>query len=358
MWNSILDTFGRLDQVSCGKVRTARILQFCGLCLIFGLCADGSLFAQAPEGGTAEGGSRSEERRGRGGRGGGRRGGFDAAEMVARLDQDKNGVVTENEIERVPSFIRDSWQQQGLDFKTGVRVEDLQQNAQRGLEEMRRQRDEGGGGRPGDFERSDRPDFIPPRGPDATDSSGSRTLPTGGPTPAMGTGGRTTGQKSRSRVSPLLPDSFQSLDSDLDGQIALYEWRKGKRGPLSQFSQIDSDGDGFLIPKELAKMASAVASSVTAAVPSASVAGTTTPASGPPVVPTTLAPVSVSAEDALKATRAFDLLDKDKSGTVVGAEWGESKRLKPLFEKGGFDLTKPMNKDEFTQGYVRVGTVK
>ena len=60
------------------------------------------------------------------------------------LDQDQNGVITESEIERLPSFIRDRWQQQGLDFSKGVRVEDLQQNAQRGMEEMRRQREEGG----------------------------------------------------------------------------------------------------------------------------------------------------------------------------------------------------------------------
>jgi hypothetical protein len=68
--------------------------------------------------------------------------------------------------------------------------------------------------------------------------------------------------------------------------------------------------------------------------------------------------VPVTAEDALKATRAFELLDKDKSGTVVGAEWSESRRLKPLFEKGGYDLTKPLTKDEFTQGYVRTGAAK
>ena len=358
MGNSILDTFGRPDQVSCGKLRTAGILQIYGLFLMFGLYSAGSLLAQGPEGAAAEAGNRSGERGGRGGRGGGRRGGFDPAEMVSRLDQDQNGMITENELERVPAFIRDGWQQQGLDFQAGVRVEDLQQNAQRGMEEMRRQREAGGEGRSREFERSDRPEFIPPQGPEGNDSPSGGPASTSGSTPAPGAGGKPPRQKSRTRISPLLPDAFHMVDADLDGQIALYEWRKGKRGSLSQFAQLDTDGDGFLIPKELAKSTAAAASPAPGVTPSDGAAGRTPPATGPAITPMTLAPVAVSAEDALKAARAFDLLDKDNSGTVAGAEWGESKRLKPLFEKGGYDLAKPLNKDEFTQGYVRVGAVK
>ena len=361
MWNSILDTFGPLTQVSCGKLRTAGFVRFCGLCLMFGLFTWVSLPAQGPEGNSSEGGRRTEDRSGRRGRGGGGRGSFDPAQMVSRLDQDQNGIITESEIERVPAFIRDSWQQQGLDFSKGVRVEDLQQNAQRGMEEMRRQREEGGGGRPADFERSDRPEFTP-QDPAANGGTGSGASPPAGKPPATGAGNQSTTQKSsRSRVSPLLPGSFQAFDTDLDGQIALYEWRKGKRGPLSQFAQYDLDGDGFLIAKELAKAVASGAAATPAVPPAAGVTAASTVATTAPAstaAPPVLAQVAVSVDAALKATRAFELLDKDKSGTVVGAEWAESKRLKPLFEKGGYDLAKPMTKDEFTQGYVRVGAVK
>jgi hypothetical protein len=130
--------------------------------------------------------------------------------------------------------------------------------------------------------------------------------------------------------------------------------------------QYDLDGDGFLIAKELMK-ASAVAAAPSTAAPATSspaqatattnVANPATPTT-PAAAPASMTPVTVSATDALKATGAFDLLDQDKSGTVVGEEWAKSRRLKPLFEKAGYDLAKPMNKDEFIQGYVRAGAVK
>ena len=351
MWNFILDTFGPLDQVSCGKLRTTGFSGLCGLCLVFGLCTQGNLFAQDAEGGSPAGEQRAEERPGRRGNRGGGRNGFDPTQMIGRLDQDQNGMITENEIENVPASIRQNWQEQGLDFRAGVRVDDLQQNAEQQMEELRRQ----GGGR-GRNRNADRAESTPPE--DLSRSAAAVTGPPslGGPTPAPAITRKSPAPASRSRVSPLLPESFQSFDTDLDGQIALSEWRKGKRGTLSQFAQYDLDGDGFLIAKELAKVASAAVPPApgTAPTPATSAVTTSTPAS--PTIPS--APVAVSAEAALQATRAFELLDKDKSNTVHGVEWAGSKRLKPLFEKGGFDLAKPMNKDEFIQGYVRVGAAK
>ncbi len=345
MRNSFCRTFGQPQPVSCGKFRTTGFVRFCLLCLMFGLFLVGNLPAQGPDGG-------GESRGGEGGRGGGRgeggrgggRGGFDPAQMVSRLDVDQNGIITANEIERMPSFMRDSWQQQGLDFNRGVRVEDLQQSAQRGMEDMRRQREEGGRGR--DFERSDRPEFIPP--PDMGNAGNPSS--SGTPTP----GSSSTAKKPRTRVSPLLPETYKALDTDFDGQIALYEWRKGKRGTMSQFSQYDIDGDGFLIPKELAKTVAA-----TPAVAATAPGVTAPPGTSAPMVPAAPpAPVVVSVDAAVKAGRLFELLDQDKSQTVVGSEWDNSSRLKPMFVKGGVDLSKPLSKDEFTQAFVRVGADK
>ncbi len=347
MGNPISRTFGSSVPVSCGKFRTTGFVRFCLLCLMFGLFLARNLPAQGPDGGRegrgGEGGRGGD--RGEGGRGGGR-GGFDPSQMVSRLDVDQNGIITANEIERMPSFVRESWQQQGLDFNRGVRVEDLQQSAQRGMEDMRRQREEGGRGR--DFERSDRPDFVPPQ--DTGSAGNSNEGRSGRGTSTTGSG--PTAKAPRTRVSPLLPETYKALDTDFDGQIALYEWRKGKRGTLSQFSQSDIDGDGFLIPKELAK--------TIAATPAVAAPGTAAPsATTVPVVPAAPpAPVAVSVDAAVKANRAFELLDQDKSQTVVGSEWDKSSRLKPLFVKGGVDLSKPLNKDEFTQAFVRVGADK
>ncbi len=354
MWNIIPRTFGQPALVSCGKFRIVRFCRFCLLCLTFGLFALQSLQAQGPGGGApSEGGGR-----GGGDRGG--RGGFDPSQFISGMDKDGNGVITANEIEQLPGPFRDRLQQGGMDFNKGVRVEEMQQNFQRQMEERR----QGGGGedrgrdRERGFERSDRPEYTPPQEPgqdDGREGRGDRRdsgAPGGGSAPSSSSKSPST--KPRTRISALLPEAYKALDTDFDGQIALYEWRKGKRGTISQFTSHDINGDGFLIAKELTQATAAVTSPTTstpAAAPKVAVA-----AVAAPVAP--LAPVAVSVEAATKALGAFELLDTDKSGTVLGKEWDKSTRLKPKFEKGGINLALPLDKDQFTQAYVRVGADK
>ncbi|MFO0803530.1 MAG: hypothetical protein U0791_10470 [Gemmataceae bacterium] len=56
------------------------------------------------------------------------------------------------------------------------------------------------------------------------------------------------------------PKWFETLDTDGDGQIGLYEWRAANR-PVEEFLAMDLDGDGLLPPSEyqryLAKVADA-----------------------------------------------------------------------------------------------------
>jgi EF hand len=47
-----------------------------------------------------------------------------------------------------------------------------------------------------------------------------------------------------------LPDWFAKLDTDGDGQVGLYEWRKAGR-PVDEFARMDLDGDFLLTPEEL-----------------------------------------------------------------------------------------------------------
>jgi Ca2+-binding EF-hand superfamily protein len=47
-----------------------------------------------------------------------------------------------------------------------------------------------------------------------------------------------------------LPPWFAQLDTDHDGQIGLYEWKKSGR-ELSEFQKIDRNGDGFLTVEEV-----------------------------------------------------------------------------------------------------------
>lgn len=357
MWMSILGTFGPFAQVSCGKLRTTGIVGFYGFFVLSGVCGLDRLYAQGPEIMTPGSEQSDGERRGRRGRGG-----FDPAQMLGRLDQNGDGVITANEVESAPGFARRMLQDQGLDFGRGVRVDELQQMAQQRMEERRRQREAERGE---SSERPDRPDWSPPQSMGRGDAQGAAAAPTGGAAVPSTTASSSSSQLPRTRVSPFLPDAFQSYDTNLDGQIALSEWRKGKRGPISQFMQYDLDGDGFLIARELLKANAVVPAQATPTAAGSPVTTTATspvttapPATGVPAPAVPMAPVVVSAEDALKATRAFELLDKDKSGTVVANEWTESRRLKPLFEKGGYDLAKPLNREEFIQGFVRVGAGK
>ncbi len=349
MRNPVVSTFGLQKLVSCGKFRNTGFIQVWLVCLACGLSGSSLMYAQGPGFGPpgGDGGGR-----GFGGDRGGR-GGFDPAQMISGMDADKNGVITANEVERVPSFIRDRWQQQGMDFNRGVKVDEMVQGAQRQMDEMRRQRDEGGGrDRGGDFQRSDRPEFTPPQ--DMGRDSGrdqnrdNRGSSGGAPATSSTSGGAS---KPRSRIAPLLPESYKAIDTDYDSQIALYEWRKARKGTLSQFATADLDNDGFLTAKELAK----ILATTPPAAPGTPTSPTAT-ASVAPAAPTAPpAPVSVSVDAAAKAARMFELLDEDKSGTIVGNEWDKSRRLRPQFEKAGLDFKQPLDKEQFAQWYVRAG---
>jgi EF hand len=368
MGNTVSCTFGLPIRVSCGKFRIISFSRLCLLCLMFGLFTLGSLSAQGPGGGSPGEGDRGRERGSRGGGFGGR-GGFDPAQMISGLDKDGDGVISASEAEQIDRRMRDRMQQNGMDFSKGVRVQEMQQSIQRRMEER------GSGGpsesdprrdREGEFQRSDRQenptpspppqDLGPGFGRDGRGDNRGNTSP-GGSTPLIPgkSGSGSTSKKGGTRISPLLPDTYKVLDTDYDGQIALYEWRNGKRGTISQFVQNDFDGDGFLIAKELSK--AVITAPATRPIPGAAPAtAAVTPA---PVAPAASpAPVAVSVNTAMEAARAFELLDVDKSGTVVGPEWNKSVRLKPLFEKGGVNLTQPLNLDAFTQAYVRVGAAK
>lgn len=54
-----------------------------------------------------------------------------------------------------------------------------------------------------------------------------------------------------------LPDWFAVLDMDGDGQVALYEWRRASWS-IAEFSQLDRNDDGFLIPEEILQIVRAV----------------------------------------------------------------------------------------------------
>jgi hypothetical protein len=177
-------------------------------------------------------------------------------------------------------------------------------------------------------------------------------------------------RKPRPRYTVDLPELFDSVDSDQDGQVGLYEWRKSKRG-LADFRKIDGDNDGFLTPAELVRANSipaANASNIAAATPAAP-AGDAPPGTGdgserrgestsvaaapPPVIE-----VDASTPLAKEAKRMFILLDADRDDSVSESEWRRGVTLRPLFEKFGADLKQPMDSTTFVSHYVQIKTPK
>ncbi len=52
------------------------------------------------------------------------------------------------------------------------------------------------------------------------------------------------------KLPPGLPDWFVAYDTDQDGQVGLYEWRKQMRS-IDEFTPMDRNGDGLIAPDEL-----------------------------------------------------------------------------------------------------------
>jgi hypothetical protein len=50
-----------------------------------------------------------------------------------------------------------------------------------------------------------------------------------------------------------LPAWFEQVDTDVDGQVALFEWRAAG-WPVEQFPSLDANDDGFLEPQEILKL--------------------------------------------------------------------------------------------------------
>lgn len=55
------------------------------------------------------------------------------------------------------------------------------------------------------------------------------------------------------KLPPGLPQWFAEFDTDHDGQVALYEWRRAGL-PLDEFKKLDLNDDFFLVPEEILRL--------------------------------------------------------------------------------------------------------
>ncbi len=149
------------------------------------------------------------------------------------------------------------------------------------------------------------------------------------------------------RVTFDLPSSYTARDKDADGQIGLYEW---PQTDFATFAKLDFNGDGFLTPRELSnsdrKSSSPAVSSAATAERTARPAATSSSRSGS-------APQEGDRYQRA-AEFAFRALDRNKNGSVEAEEWKRSRSTRPLFEKGGVNISQTMSRDEFIANYVRL----
>ena len=272
------------------------------------------------------------------------------------MDKNKNGRMDPDEIENSRGPFKEMLQKAGVDYRKGIDKKSFG----KAFEKIRQQREAEGSDRSREDEDRKRREEYEKRKREYYEKQKREAE-----TRSKKEGSKTPSKKSapvikpKPRVTVDMPTTFTEGDRDTDGQIGFYEWKKWKRDAISDFLKYDHNNDGFLTPRELAAGPNEALAVVTPTKPAptagaakpAVVAKTGTPAAKPAPIQTSVDLNSVAAR---RAESMFRLLDKDRDDLLSGDEWNRSRTIKPLFEKGGIDLAKPMSKNDFLTNYVRL----
>ncbi|QDT29810.1 EF-hand domain-containing protein [Gimesia panareensis] len=328
--------------------------------------------------------------------------------FMSFLDRNRNGVIEPDEFQRMPSRFREMLESAGVDTSRSMTAQEYERVMPRILEQMRSRRGSFGGDRgdsdsrrsfsfsrgpggpgfggpPGSFSRSsddgdddrrggyDRDSmrsrygsFQPDRG---SDDSSSRSR--------SSSSNRSSSSKSEPskpvRTTVDLNKDFVPHDTDQDGQIGLYEWRKNNPGKLADFFTMDLNGDGYLTPKEIQlskagtpqRSAASFMFALNTGQPGTSPAApqgssqTAAPSTKPEektAQPTAETKPAAPSSDPMvsQANYFFKLLDRNKDSSISAEEWQKSRSMRRMFDEANIDLTVTMSQEQFVKHYVTI----
>jgi len=261
---------------------------------------------------------------------------------MSRLDANQNGRVDQEEIDRIPERVREMMKARGFELNSGESVDEVRDRMRRRYEEARRRWDGG----------ADRRE----------DSSDSGRDNRSTPPPAFK-------PRDRERMTVDLPTTYSEVDTDLDGQIGLYEWIVARRTDLALFDKIDRNQDSLLTPRELVVWEASQKKSAETARTGFQrerlvIVGSTA---------TTASEKTSQGQDGKSegsqrrdkrqermqsfATSSFGRLDSNGDGRISMDEWDGSRRTRSWFERSGIEI-KAMSEKEFTQTYTKLAEKK
>lgn len=291
------------------------------------------------------------------------------------MDRNQDGRLDGDELQRMPGPFRDGLRNARVDLSRGLSRDDFARVMPRIMEDMRRQREQGGGFS-GGFRGG-----PPPGGGDSRggDSRGDGRGPSDyrGRDEGRGSDSRGRGRsepkkptrwtaKARDRVTLDLDETWKANDLNGDGQIGLYEWDRAK---LSEFLRLDTNHDGLLTPREIsfasdaapAPTSNAVVASTTRTSPGPATSSRPTSSSAvvaasPAATGGRISPVQFDPEssEGRWASYVFKRLDKNRDGTLAADEWKSSQTTRRSFEKYGAKVSFPTDFEKFAPWLVAV----
>jgi len=248
------------------------------------------------------------------------------------MDSNGNGKIDQEELDRMPSFVRDMMKARGIELKPGMSLDDMRNSFRSGFS----------GGPPGSPQNTGQPGENGNNKPKAL-------------TPYR--------MKPKKPMTLELPPAYAEVDTDFDGQLGMHEWMMTRRADLEQFEAMDLDFDGFLIPEELQAAEAAAAAGQNVA--STDERKRLTIVTGTPARSKN-APQSDNGRgdrggdqqrsdgrsqwgggnwgggqpggEAAMAQSYFQRLDQNQNGRVDPEEWEQSRRVRGMFEQAGIRL--------------------